>query len=85
MLEEQNSHPRDSKIAFEAAAHKYSFDGKAMDRSVTEVVGYYFEAFDADLIARKMITGNNWPRDGYMQRNGDPFTVSFIPVEMNSV
>jgi hypothetical protein len=77
-LEEQNYHPRDQKIEFESTNHKYYFDNKPMERSVTEVVASYFEKFDADLIARKMITGANWPRAEYKQRNGDPMTVSYF-------
>ena len=76
LLEELNPHPLDSKITFESAAHKYYYDGVPMDRSVTEVVGSFFEKFDADLVARRMIAGNNWPRPEYTQRNGNPYTVS---------
>ena len=60
LLEELNPHPLDSKITFESAAHKYYYDGVPMDRSVTEVVGSFFEKFDADLVARRMIAGNNF-------------------------
>lgn len=75
MLEELNPHPLDSKISFEPSAHKYYYDGVLMDQSVTEVVGNFFEKFDADLVARRMIAGNNWPRPEYTRRNGEPYTV----------
>lgn len=75
-LEEENYHPRDLKLEFDSSRHKYYFDNKPMDRSVTEVVSSYFEKFDADLVARRMTTGSNWPRAEYMQRNGEPMTVS---------
>lgn len=76
LLEELNPHPLDSKITFESSAHKYYYDGVLIERSVTEVVGSFFEKFDADLVARRMIAGNNWPRPEYTQRNGVPYTVS---------
>lgn len=76
MLEKQNQHFHDSKIYFEPSSHKYYFDSKLMDRSVTEIVGNYFEAFDADLVIRKMMTGNNWPRPEYTRRDGEPYSVS---------
>ena len=75
-LEQRNLHPLDSRIKFESAGHKYYFDGKLMERSVTEIVGNYFETFDADLVIRKMMTGNNWPRPEYMRRDGEPMNVS---------
>lgn len=75
-LERRNQHPLDSRIKFESTGHKYYFDGKLMERSVTEVVGNYFEAFDADLVIRRMMTGNNWPRPEYLRRTGEPLNVS---------
>ena len=74
-LEEKNYHPRDQKLDFDSFKHQYYFADKPMQRSVTEVVGSYFEKFDADMVARKMIAGTNWPRTGYMNRNGTPYTV----------
>ena len=32
--------------------------------------------FDADLVIRKMMTGNNWPRPEYTRRDGEPYSVS---------
>ena len=76
ILETRNAHPLDSKIVFDSDRHKYYFDGIEIERSVTEIISNYFEVFDADFIARRMISGSNWPRPEYTQKNGDPFTVS---------
>ena len=38
----------------------------------------YFDKFNADLIADKMIQGSNWPREGYKTQSGEPFTKSQI-------
>lgn len=76
ILESKNAHPLDSKIVFDAENHKYYFDGIEIERSVTEVIGNYFEVFDADFIARRMISGSNWPRPEYTQKSGEPYTVS---------
>ena len=75
LLEELNPHPLDSKITFNSAEHKYFYEGVQMEQSVTEFMSSFFEKFDADAIARKMISGPNWPRVGYTQRNGTPMTV----------
>jgi hypothetical protein len=53
--------------------------------SVTEVVGQFFEIFDADMIARKMINGANWPRDGYIQKDGKPFTEEEIKKKWDDI
>lgn len=75
-LEAKNVHPLDSRMIFESDKHKYYFDGIEIERSVTEVVSNYFEVFDADLIVRRMMTGSNWPRPEYTQKNGEAYTVS---------
>jgi hypothetical protein len=82
-LEAKNGHPLDSRMVFDSDKHKYYFDGIEIERSVTEVVSNYFEVFDADLIIRRMMTGSNWPRPEYTQKNGEAYTVS--PPVLNKV
>lgn len=85
ILEEMNEHPLDSKLTFDAAAHKYYHNNVPMDLSVTEVVGQYFETFDADLVVKKMMNGNNWPRQGYTQKDGTPYTENEIKEKWDSI
>lgn len=69
-LEIRNEHPIDSRISFEESKHSYSFDGTAMERSVTGLVESYFEKFDADIAIDKMIRGKRWPRKEYLYEDG---------------
>ena len=52
---EQNTHPRDSRLSFEPESHTYTVDGRTF-RSVTTVIGDLFEKFDADYWANKKAT-----------------------------
>jgi len=74
-LAERHRHPRDASILFSEEEHKYSImqeDGRQypLGNSVTEIVEQYKEPFDADGIIAKMMSGNNWPRDGYTVPQG---------------
>lgn len=85
MLEEENPHYLDSRITFHSESHKYFYDGVPMDQSVTEVIGHFFSKFDADMTAKRMITGNNWPRKPYIQKDGTPYTEEEIKKEWNDI
>ena len=86
LLEELNPHPVDAKIGFNATGHKYTYDNVVMNRSVTELVGECFPKFDEDLIIQKMITGDNWPRDGYVnKKTNKPFNEKEIKRKWASV
>lgn len=73
-LETMNKHVLDSNIRFEEKGHKYYYEGKPMDRSVTALVDSFFGKFDADDAIAKMKKGNNWPRAEYMTKGGKVWT-----------
>ncbi len=55
---EQHQHQRDQHIKFEPGAHKYTIDGEEF-KSVTTLVGEFFEQFDADANALRIATKQN--------------------------
>jgi len=61
-----NMHPRDSRLEFFAGDHVYLIDGERSLGSVTGLIHQFAEEFDAPLAARRMISGRNWPRPGYI-------------------
>jgi hypothetical protein len=83
-LEKMNQHPNDSRLSFDARAHKYYFDGKQLKYSVTGVVKKYFEEFLPELAAERMIKSKNWPRPQYVHPDGQPYSVSDIVEEWES-
>jgi hypothetical protein len=46
--------------------------------SVTQLASKFFSSFNADEIIPKMMNGRNWPRSGYMNKDGTPFTAEQI-------
>lgn len=54
-LEKKNAHPRDKRITFDDPSHTYKVDGELTRSSVTGFVGQYFDKFDAEEVARKMV------------------------------
>lgn len=80
-----NMHPQDNYVTFQEKEHVYSFKGEPMSLSVTSLIGRYFEKFDADKIADKMISGRNWPRREYLHEDGNPFTKQEIMDQWDSV
>ena len=73
-LETFHAHPRDKHVVYDDEQHCYYFDGRRMKTSVTQKVDSYFKKFEADIIAERMMASSNWPRAGYIDRNGNPFT-----------
>lgn len=71
-LEKLNAHENDSRLEFDSELHKYYIDGKPVLNSVTEIVGSFFEEFDAELAVTKMMGGRNWPRPEYLDKAGNP-------------
>ena len=69
-----NIHETDKKVAFDEPSHTYTFEGKLISRSVTTFIAQFFESFESELIAHRMITGKNWPRPGYIKECGTPYT-----------
>jgi ATP-dependent exoDNAse (exonuclease V) beta subunit len=54
MLSILNAHPRDKRISFEEANHKYFVNGNSDYTSVTTVIKKFFGEFDADKVIEKM-------------------------------
>ena len=67
-----NKHPRDERITFDEATHKYTIDGSRYDISCTGFVHSFFGEFDADAIIKKMMASPNWKPGGvsYEKYNG---------------
>lgn len=82
-LDKVNAHPNDSKITFDKTKHTYYYDGKPIDSSVTKFIQEFFEKFDAEKVAQKMIEGKDWPRPGYIHSDGTPFTIDEIVNKWN--
>eukprot|EP01038_Epipyxis_sp_PR26KG_P007620 gene7620-10374_t len=78
ILENTNPHPLDTHISFNEEAHIYKFDGMEIDTSVTKLVEQYFDKFEAEKVANKMISGPKWPREGYTFRDGTPYPIEKI-------
>ncbi len=76
-LETFHAHKMDSRIVFDDISHTYYVDGKKISRSVTDIVGSYFQKFDGPSIVQKMMNGPRWPRPEYTV-NGRPMTESEI-------
>lgn len=73
-LDLENPHPNDEHVTFDEAQHVYFYDKKPLSISVTKLVEEFFNKFDPDSAATKMINGRNWPRPEYTQKDGTPFT-----------
>lgn len=74
-----NQHPRDTHITFRDKDHSYWYDDvQPFPRpSSTGFVHAPFEHFDADAIITKMMrpgSRKGWPREGYLQSNGQAMT-----------
>ena len=61
-----NSHSRDSRIRFIPESRTYIIDGIPSKGSVTAVIHKFSNEFDAAAIIKKMSSGKNWPRPGYL-------------------
>lgn len=73
-LEVTNSHPLDKNIIFYESNHSYFINKSKAKYSVTNYIGKYFEKFIPETAVQKMITGPNWPRPGYINEDGVPYT-----------
>ena len=78
LLEMLNPHTRDVRIEFIAEGHIYKVDGKPTRGSVTKLVHEFAQQFDADAVIKRMMSGDNWPRDEYVHLNGEPLSASEI-------
>lgn len=84
-LNSRNLHPLDPRVTFDAANHRYQFDGQPMAMSVTELVSSYFSSFNSQDVAERMISGKKWPREGYIHENGFAYTVPEILNKWNQI
>jgi hypothetical protein len=73
-LQLANPHPLDASIAFSEKDHVYTFQGRRVQHSVTEVVGSLCESFDPTYAVELMKKSRNWPRPDYSSRDGTPWT-----------
>jgi hypothetical protein len=61
-----NKHPRDDRIQFEEACHRYTVDGVTSGwTSCTGFLHEFFGHFDADAVIAKMQSSSKWPESKY--------------------
>lgn len=80
----RNQHPIDNLIQFDSEKHAYTYNGQPLRNSVTQLVSRYFETFNAEEVAEKMMKGFNWPRPEYTHENGEPYTLQEILDKWNA-
>jgi len=87
ILAATNGYPLDSRITCTLVDKKEQFvvDGNVTDMSISEIVEEFFEKFNADNIIHKMMNGNKWPREGYTNPDGSPYTEAEIKRKWNSI
>ena len=74
VLGDINAHPVDKSLSFNEELHQYSFNNEVLSKSVTGLVGKYFNKFDPEAAIDLMINGSNWPRAQYRHEDGRVFT-----------
>lgn len=72
-LAQEHAHETDARVSFDEGLHQYSFDGRCMRNSVTQLVERYCAPFDMAAAVFKMKKGDNWPRPEYTRRSGQPW------------
>eukprot|EP01041_Mallomonas_annulata_P002138 gene2138-4169_t len=77
-LEIANPHKNDKFIKFDEKNHRYTVKNDVMSVSVTKMVEAFFEEFQPDIVAERMMGSNNWPRDDYRNKDGEPMTAEEI-------
>jgi hypothetical protein len=77
-LEKLNQHQTDKKVSFDEAKHQYFYEGELMALSVTSLIAQYFEKFESEAVAERMIAGKRWPRVGYIHEDGRPYSKSEV-------
>jgi hypothetical protein len=85
ILQDLNGHPFDKRVNFDEDAHVYYVDSVAMEVSVTGLIEGFFEKFDADQVAARMVAGSRWPRDGYTHKDGTPYTEAEIKAKWDTI
>ena len=74
-LKNKNKCSLDDLLTFDEATHTYTLNGNPVKFSVTQVIDEFFEKFDAPVVVKRMMNGNNWPRPEYMTKdNSRPMT-----------
>jgi hypothetical protein len=77
-LKSRNPMEREGRIRFFEARHRYTVDDKPVPLSVTALVNYYKNPFNAEEAVDRMKSGGAWPRPEYMTESGEPMTTSAI-------
>jgi hypothetical protein len=67
LLKDYNSHKRDDEIRFVESTHTYFINGVQTLGSVTGLIHHFVQEFDQDAVIKKMLSGENWPRVGYLR------------------
>ena len=66
-LQDVHAHERDRHLSFDPATHSYSWKGRRVRESVTQLLHRFTEDFDEDQTIQKMSAGQRWPRPGYVK------------------
>ena len=71
-LARTNAHPRDERITFDEASHRYTIDGSNEGWiSCTQFIHSYTQEFDADKIIQKMMASSKWSESKYFGMTAD--------------
>lgn len=71
-LAKTNAHPRDERITFDEATHRYTIDGSNEGWiSCTQFIHGYAQEFDADKIIKKMMASSKWSESKYFGMTAD--------------
>lgn len=77
-LAEINKHSTDDLVTFDEEKHKYFYQGKSMDYSVTELIERYFHKIESNKLAATFMKGKNWPDSKYTHPDGTLFTLEEV-------
>lgn len=84
-LEVHNYHANDVFLTFDNSQHLYYYNNVQMTTSVTGLVEQFFDKFNPDEAINKMMSGNNWPREGYLHPDGVPYSAQEIKRKWDSI
>jgi hypothetical protein len=73
-----HSHHFDQHIGFDPISHIYTYKDQPIKFSVTQLISRYFESFNSEGMAVKMMSSFNWPRPEYQHPNGEPYSLQEI-------
>jgi hypothetical protein len=79
------SHDFDQHVGFDHVSHTYTFKEQPIKFSVTQLISRYFESFNSEVIALKMMSSFNWPRPEYQHPDGEPYSLQEILAKWNQI